>query len=78
VYMSRSDGRASNKGRKVVNEDELLEGITKSLAERNRGEELVVFNPDDYETTDQLLAWFSENVAAVIGPHGGAMINHRW
>ncbi|KAJ7135869.1 hypothetical protein C8R44DRAFT_662094 [Mycena epipterygia] len=78
VYMSRSDGRASNFGRRVLNEANVLAGIRKFLADRNRGEELVVFNPDDYENTDQLFSWFSQNAAAIIGPHGGAMFNHRW
>ncbi|KAJ7752477.1 hypothetical protein DFH07DRAFT_825484 [Mycena maculata] len=78
VYMSRSDGRTLNVGRRVVNEEEVLEGIRTFLAERKQGEELVVFNPDEYESTGQLFEWFSKNVAAVVGPHGGAMINHRW
>ncbi|KAJ7509432.1 hypothetical protein B0H11DRAFT_2421332 [Mycena galericulata] len=78
VYMTRSDGRPSNFGRRIVNEVKLLDGIRQFLSERNRGEELVVFNPDEFETTDQLFEWFSKNAAAIIGPHGGAMINHRW
>ncbi|KAJ6590699.1 hypothetical protein DFH09DRAFT_1026851 [Mycena vulgaris] len=78
VYMSRSDGRAANFGRRVLNEADVLEGIRSFLAERNRGEELVVFNLDEFGNTDQLFKWFSKNVAAIIGPHGGAMINHRW
>ncbi|KAJ6558643.1 hypothetical protein B0H10DRAFT_1967288 [Mycena sp. CBHHK59/15] len=78
VYMSRSDGRPSNPGRHVVNEAALLRNITTFLAERGRGEELVVFDQDKFENPTQLFSWFSENVAAVVGPHGGAMINHRW
>ncbi|KAJ7487855.1 hypothetical protein FB451DRAFT_957616, partial [Mycena latifolia] len=78
VYMSRSDGRPANFGRRVINEADVLNGMIKFLAERNRGEELVVFNPDEFENTEQLFSWFSQNVAAVVGPHGGAMINHRW
>jgi hypothetical protein len=76
--MSRSDGRAANGGRRVLNEGEVLDGIKSFLAERGRGEELVVFNPNEFESPAQLFSWFSQNVAAVIGPHGGAMINHRW
>lgn len=78
VYMTRSDGRTANPGRHIVNEEQVLQGIRTLLAERNRGEELVVFNPDNFRTTDELFLWFSQNVAAVVGPHGGAMINHRW
>ncbi|KAJ7603578.1 hypothetical protein FB45DRAFT_995127 [Roridomyces roridus] len=78
VYMTRSDGRALNRGRRIVNEEQVLDGIRALLAERGRGEELVVFNPEDFKTTDDLFSWFNQNVAAVVGPHGGAMINHRW
>ncbi|KAJ7104557.1 hypothetical protein C8R43DRAFT_906944 [Mycena crocata] len=78
VYMSRSDGRTANAGRRVLNEGAVLDGIRAYLAERNLGEELVVFNQDRFENVTQLFSWFSENVIAVIGPHGGAMINHRW
>ncbi|KAJ6473971.1 hypothetical protein C8R47DRAFT_1076414 [Mycena vitilis] len=78
VYMSRSHGGASNPGRRVVNEKAVLAGITAFLAERNRGEELVMFDPDRFANVTELFLWFSNNVAAVVGPHGGAMINHRW
>ncbi|KAJ7874209.1 hypothetical protein B0H14DRAFT_3555637 [Mycena olivaceomarginata] len=78
VYMSRSHGGAANPGRRVVNEEAVLQGITAFLDERDNGEELVMFNPDNFQNITQLFAWFSENVIAVVGPHGGAMINHRW
>lgn len=78
VYMSRSDGHTANPGRKVVNEEAVLHGIRSLLAERNRGEELVVFNPDDLRNVTELFAWFAASAIAVVGPHGGAMINHRW
>ncbi|KAJ7764274.1 hypothetical protein B0H16DRAFT_1799686 [Mycena metata] len=42
------------------------------------GEELVVFNPDQFANVKELFAWFAANVIAVVGPHGGAMFNHRW
>jgi hypothetical protein len=61
-----------------MNEEALLKNITAFLAERNRGEELVVFNPGQFSNVSELFSWFSENVIAVVGPHGGAMINHRW
>ncbi|KAJ7846887.1 hypothetical protein B0H14DRAFT_3086249 [Mycena olivaceomarginata] len=78
VYMSRSHGGAANPGRRVVNEEAVLRGITAFLDERDNGEELVMFNPDNFQNITQFFAWFSENVIAVVGPHGGAMINHRW
>lgn len=76
--MSRSNGRAHNGGRKVVNEPELLEGIRESLAARNRGEELVIFDEETFANVGELFDWFVENVSAVIGPHGGALLHHRW
>ncbi|KAJ7135871.1 hypothetical protein C8R44DRAFT_869573 [Mycena epipterygia] len=64
VYMSRSDGRPSHVGRRVLNEADVLADIRRFLTERNRGEELVVFNPDDYENADQLFSWFSKTLQA--------------
>ncbi|KAK7001820.1 hypothetical protein R3P38DRAFT_3044665 [Favolaschia claudopus] len=79
VYMSRSaGGPTSNGGRKVVNEGEVLSGIKAFLDQRGRGEELVMFNHQNFGDVTELFSWFSETVIAVIGPHGGAMINHRW
>ncbi|KAJ7189111.1 hypothetical protein C8R46DRAFT_1244637 [Mycena filopes] len=78
VYMSRSDGRPANGGRRVMNEAAVLRGITDLLIERNRDEELVVFNPDQFANVTELFAWFAVNAIAVVGPHGGAMFNHRW
>ncbi|KAJ6507609.1 hypothetical protein DFH09DRAFT_1000142 [Mycena vulgaris] len=78
VYMSRSHGGALNGGRRVVNEDAVLHGITALLEERGRGEQLVMFTAATFGNVSHLLEWFTENVIAVVGPHGGAMINHRW
>ncbi|ORY66931.1 hypothetical protein BCR35DRAFT_334489 [Leucosporidium creatinivorum] len=78
VYMSRSNGRASNGGRKVLNEEELLEGIQSLLNERKLGEELVLFDEDAFPDLDSLFSWFGANVAAIVGPHGGALLHHRW
>ncbi|KAJ7366261.1 hypothetical protein DFH08DRAFT_1071816 [Mycena albidolilacea] len=76
--MSRSHGGAANPRRRVVDEEADLQGVTTFLNERDNGEELVIFNPDNFQNITKLFAWFSENVIAVVGPHGGAMINHRW
>ncbi|KAF8194338.1 hypothetical protein K438DRAFT_1588126 [Mycena galopus ATCC 62051] len=78
VYMSRSHGGAVNPGRRVINEDSVLRAITTLLDQRGRGEELVMFNPDNFQNISQLFSWFSDNALAVVGPHGGAMVNHRW
>ncbi|KAF7319095.1 hypothetical protein HMN09_00245800 [Mycena chlorophos] len=77
VYMSRSDGHALN-GRHVVNEEEVLTAIRALLEERKLGEELVVFLEDAFDNIHDLFSWFKENALAIVGPHGGAMINHRW
>jgi hypothetical protein len=46
--MSRLHGSTNNGGRRVVSEDAVLRGVTVLLAERNRGEELVMFNPNHF------------------------------
>lgn len=76
--MSRSNGRASNGGRKVLNEAELLDGIRALLYERKLGEELVLFDESAFSDLDSLFSWFGADVAAIIGPHGGALMHHRW
>lgn len=76
--MSRSNGRAKNGGRKVLNESDVLSAIRTLLEERAKGEELVVFDEKDFPTASDLFEWFNNNVMAVVGPHGGAMYHHRW
>jgi hypothetical protein len=76
--MSRSNGLAKNGGLKVVNEDELLTAIRQTLAERNLDEKLVEFDQESYADVQALSDYMSNEVAAIIGPHGGAMMNHRW
>ncbi|KAF7325974.1 hypothetical protein MKEN_00448300 [Mycena kentingensis (nom. inval.)] len=78
VYMTRSDGQAHNTGRRVLNEEEVIAAIEALLMERQQGEELVVFDPRNFHNITALFSWFQQNVKAVVGPHGGAMINHRW
>ena len=76
--MSRSNNLAKNGGRKVVNEDELLTAIRQTLVERNLDEKLVEFDQESYADIQALSEFMSREVAAIIGPHGGAMMNHRW
>ncbi|EJD46978.1 hypothetical protein AURDEDRAFT_164040 [Auricularia subglabra TFB-10046 SS5] len=79
MYCSRSHGKGiMNGGRRVLNEEELLRDIRQLLKERNQGEELVLFDPDAYGSQPKLMKWFHDNVRAIIGPHGGALFNHRW
>ena len=78
MYMGRSDGHAGNGGRKVLNEDELLADIKKLLNVRAMSEELQVFKPSNFNDTASLINYFHNHVQAVIGPHGGALLNHLW
>jgi len=76
--MSRSDGRAANGGRQVENEPAVLDAIRDLLAERGRGETLHIFNREEHATLDDLVNYLSTNVSAIVGPHGGALMNHRF
>ncbi|VDC04716.1 unnamed protein product [Peniophora sp. CBMAI 1063] len=78
VYMSRSRGHTSNGGRRVLNEDDLLSQIRDLLSSRGQNEELVLFNQDSFRSQSELMRWFHDNARAIIGPHGGALFNHRW
>lgn len=78
MYMSRSDGRASNGGRRVLNEDSVLTAIRSLLDTRGRGERLELFDPTKFESVSSLIETFSRDVAAVVGPHGGSLMNHRF
>jgi capsular polysaccharide biosynthesis protein len=76
--MSRSDGNTANSGRQVENEADVLSAIELLLAERELGESLLVFNPDTYNTTESLIEFFTNDVLAIVGPHGGGLMNHRF
>ncbi|KAK0479540.1 hypothetical protein IW261DRAFT_1336675 [Armillaria novae-zelandiae] len=78
MYMSRSNNRAKNGGRRVLNESELLDAIRVLLRERGKGEEVIVFDETQYNSASELFDYFNKNVMAVVGPHGGAMHHHRW
>ncbi|CAK9781135.1 unnamed protein product [Cutaneotrichosporon oleaginosum] len=81
LYMSRSDGSTANAGRNVLNEPDVIAGVESLLQVRDRGETLAhwsnihaLFEHD----LDGLINYMWRNVSAVIGPHGGALINHRF
>lgn len=78
MYMGRSDGNAGNGGRQILNEAELLDEIRRLVVERGIGEEVQVFNPNNFNDTASLIHYFRTHVRAVIGPHGGALLNHLW
>ncbi|KAG7445099.1 uncharacterized protein BT62DRAFT_951443 [Guyanagaster necrorhizus] len=80
LYMSRSERgiHMRNRGRRVLNEPELLSAIEAYLAERGKDEEVVIFSEGMLDNVPKFFKWCNENVMAVIGPHGGAMYHHRW
>uniref|UniRef100_A0A0G4GDN1 Glycosyltransferase 61 catalytic domain-containing protein n=1 Tax=Chromera velia CCMP2878 TaxID=1169474 RepID=A0A0G4GDN1_9ALVE len=59
--------------RKVLNEEVLLEVISKRLEERGQGETLVVL--DSHRTAKDMLQLLGKNARAIIGPHGGKFYN---
>ncbi|KAK0469350.1 uncharacterized protein EV420DRAFT_25662 [Desarmillaria tabescens] len=78
MYIIRFNIHAKNGGRRVLNEYALLDAIHALLAERGKGEELIVFDETQYGSLSEIFDYFNENVMAVVGPHGGAMYHHRW
>lgn len=79
--MSRSDASAQNRGRQVLNEAEVVSGIEQLLVTRQKNESLVHFSAiwDRFESDlDGLINYLWTNVAAILGPHGGAIMNHRF
>lgn len=78
MYMGRSDGHGRNGGRKMLNEAELLAAVTKLVHERAMGEEVQVFDSKAFKDTASLIEFFHAHVGTVIGPHGGALLNHLW
>lgn len=77
MYMSRS-AHTLNGGRNVVNEKEVIEAITAALEQRGQGETIELFDQDKYSDPQAAIDHFSNNVLAVVGPHGGALMNHRF
>ena len=78
MYMTRNDGRPLNDRRNVINEARLLEEIQQVLDKRGQNEILHVFSHEAFADGAQLKEFISQNVKAIIGPHGGAMFNSIW
>lgn len=70
LYLSRT-----SKTRRVLNEPLVLEAIREVLKQRGKGEELVIFDSNNFDSFESLRDWISKNVVAVVGPHGGAFFN---
>ena len=71
VYLTRNTG-SYNGGRRILNEDELLQAIRPVV--ELKGCELVTFIAKEYKELQSLFDFFSNSVA-IFGPHGGALMN---
>ncbi|PNW80354.1 hypothetical protein CHLRE_07g313950v5 [Chlamydomonas reinhardtii] len=87
LWYSRSgdDPSRSNSGRSIVNEAQVQAAIRRLLAERGRGERLEVHPAAQAAVLRQAAGdskayarWINQNVAAMIGPHGGGLCNIKW
>lgn len=79
--MSRSDGSTANPGRNVTNEPDVVSTISTFLQNRGRGEQLAHWSdirPRFEGNLDGLVQYMWRNVSAIVGPHGGALMNHRF
>jgi hypothetical protein len=76
LYLSRNHGGTVNGGRRITNEEALLEFIRALLKQRGRGEQLVVFNVSSVPHVQDMAGFLFSNVSAVFGPHGGAWCNY--
>lgn len=79
--MSRSDETVTNGGRQVANEGEVVAGIEQLLRTRDKGEKLVHFSSirSQFENDlNGLINFLWTKVSAIVGPHGGAIMNHRF
>ncbi|KAK8792788.1 hypothetical protein WA158_004952 [Blastocystis sp. Blastoise] len=71
VYISRNQG-TYNGGRRVVNEEQILEYLRDYLSDTPY--KLVLFRAKDYPDLDSLFEFWS-HAKIVLGPHGGAFAN---
>ena len=82
LYCSRSRGLGGvmhNGGRSVTNEPAVINALETLLTVRADGERLEVFDLSQWEGDfDGMVDYFASQVRAVIGPHGGALVNINW
>ena len=76
VYCSRNDSTATNPGRRVTNEIDLLHRIRSKLRDIDPRFDLVIFNASHYTPLplSDTVAFFSD-ARGIIGPHGGCLTN---
>ncbi|KAK9765019.1 hypothetical protein K7432_006977 [Basidiobolus ranarum] len=78
LYMSRSHGDIANSGRQIVNEEEFLERLEALIKKRGLGEKLELFDRRKYSSVQDIIQYLTQNVMAIIGPHGSAFHNGRF
>lgn len=82
LYCSRAQGKGGamhNGGRSFTNDDAVITALDTLLAIRGEDERLEVFNVSQWgEDFDGMVQNFASNVRAIIGPHGGALVNLNW
>ncbi|KAG2441151.1 hypothetical protein HXX76_004003 [Chlamydomonas incerta] len=87
LWYSRTgdDPTRGNSGRSILNEEEVQAAIRRLLVERGRGERLEIHPAAQNSVVNQAhgdpkayARWINQNVAAMIGPHGGGLCNIKW
>jgi len=71
VWMSRKSG-ARNPGRRVLNEDDIVETLTEYAASHNA--RVMTWKHEDIKSAQDAIDFFS-HVRVILGPHGGALFN---
>lgn len=77
IYGVRGRGAERNGGRRILNDEKLIEGLKALLAERKQDETLIVFEMKNYPTYEATKELFG-HARAVFGPHGGSLMNLRF
>ncbi len=82
LYCSRArdkGGKMQNGGRQFTNDDDVITALGTLLTVRAQGERLEVYDINKWnDNFDSMVQYFASNVRAIIGPHGGALVNLNW
>ena len=82
LYCSRArgkGGRMQNGGRSFTNDNEVIAALETLLTIRGQGETLEVFDTSRWNGDfDSMIKHFAGDIRAIIGPHGGALVNLNW
>mmetsp|Transcript_5328 Transcript_5328/g.11644 ORF Transcript_5328/g.11644 Transcript_5328/m.11644 type:complete len:538 (-) Transcript_5328:389-2002(-) len=80
LYYSRSvyDYMRRNGGRRILNEEKLIPAIQALLDSRQQGEQLQMLNISAYSNYKDFARFINTQVRAIVGPHGGGLMNMMW